>query len=320
MNRCIGCGSFLQDEFPNQDGYTSDLNNKYCERCFRITHYSEFIISDKKNEEFLEKIDYINSTSDLVILTCDFLNIINFNDLKINNPIILAFTKRDLLPRSVNEDEFLKEFKCKLNVKSKLFISSKTNYNLDKLMSIVNKYKKSNNVYLIGLTNSGKSMLINKLLKNYESKGEDVTVSSVPSTTLDFIKRNVCGITFIDTPGLLDKGSVVLDKNLAKKIIPKSRINPKIYQVKVYQTFIVEDIIRIDLNNCNIIFYMSNDINIYRYYKDNDKLKNYSKHVININSNEDLVIKGLGFITFKNKCTFNLYLDDVEYFIRKSIF
>ena len=39
MIKCAGCGVNLQSDFPDKEGYTKDLNNKYCERCFNIIHY-----------------------------------------------------------------------------------------------------------------------------------------------------------------------------------------------------------------------------------------------------------------------------------------
>jgi len=323
MNRCLGCGIIMQDSNPSKEGYTRNLENKFCERCFRIKNYNDYIVSDKTNEEYLKKIDYIGKTNDLVLLTVDFLNIIELDKINIKNPVILVFTKRDLLPRSVIEEKFLKKIKCKLNVKKIIFISSKNNYHLDELYYLINKYKVSENVYLIGLTNSGKSTLINKILKNYSENEGNITTSNMPSTTLDFIEKRVDdNLVLIDTPGLLDDGNIIFktDKENMKKIIPTKEINPIIFQVKCAQTILIEDILRLDLDKNNIIIYMSNNLKIDRIYKENDKLSNLKCHIINIKDNEDLVIKGLGFIKFKYKCNIKLYLNkDVKYFIRNSL-
>ncbi len=324
MTKCFGCGAILQSEKPLEEGYVKDLNKKYCERCFKITHYNEYIFSNKGNDEYLEKIAKINDSNDLVLLTLDFLNVFDFNSLKINNPIILLITKKDLIPRTVNENRFLSKIKGKLNIKDSLFISSKNNYNLDLLMSKIMKYKVSNNVYVVGLTNSGKSTLINKILKNYSKNEGDITTSNLPSTTLDFLEKNINDeLTLIDTPGLLDDGSVMLkatDDEL-KKIIPKKEINPIIYQIKTDQSIFFEDFLRLDVCKFNnIIVYISNEIKISRVYKDSDKLIDFELYDISIGDNQDLVIKGLGFIKFKKGCNFKLYLKKgVKYFIRDSI-
>lgn len=323
MNRCLGCGVKLQCSNSLAEGYVNDLNKKYCERCFKITHYNEYIYSDKDNKEFLKKIDYINNTGDLVILTVDFLNIIDFDKLKINNPVIVIFTKRDILPRSVYENKFLRKIKCNLNVLDMFFVSSKNNYNLDLLYEDILKFKRSNNVYVIGLTNAGKSSLINKMIKNYSNYDGDITVSNLPSTTLDFLEKKMGDITFIDTPGLLDLGNIIfkLDSDSIKKIIPSKEINPRIYQIKCPQSFVLEDFLRVDINDVNnVIFYISNSLNIKRYYKKIDNLSDFKCYKIDVLDNQDLVIKGLGFIKFKYRCHLNVYLvDGIELFVRDSI-
>ena len=245
MNKCLGCGAILQKDDISKEGYTTDLNKKYCKRCFDITHYSKYIISNKKNEEYLKKINYINKTNDLVILTVDLFSISDFENINISNPIILVFTKKDLIPRSIKEEKILEKIVTKNNVKSKIFISSKNNYNLDLLMNLINKYKTSKNVYVVGLTNAGKSSLVNKIVKNYSDGISDITVSNLPSTTLDFIEKKINdNLVLIDTPGLLDDGNIInLAQNKIKKIIPNKEINPIIYQIKHKQSIIIEDIL-----------------------------------------------------------------------------
>ena len=324
MNRCVGCGAFLQNIDSKKEGYVKNLDNKYCERCFKIIHYNEYIFNNKTNDEFLKKIDEINETSDLVILTMDFINMFDIDSLNIKNPLILVFTKKDLLPRSVDEEKFLNGISCNLDVKAKLFVSSKNNYNLDLLMSYIKKYKVSNKVYVIGLTNAGKSTLINKILKNYSINDSDITTSSLPSTTLDYLEKKVDdSLILVDTPGLLDDGNIIMcsSREELKKILPKKEINPIIFQIKKDQSILIENFLRIDVPSFNnIIIYMSNNLNIDRLYRDNEKLNDLPLYDIKIDDNQDLVIKGLGFIKFKNKCYFKMYLkENVHFYIRDSV-
>ena len=319
MTRCIGCGAILQDVYPNEEGYTKDLSNELCERCFNIKHYNKYVrVKDKDYTQIIKEIDL---KKDLIILVTDFLNLYNLDDLKVDSPVILVVTKADLLPRSINKEGLLKRIKCKLNVVSKILISSKNNFNLDLLYSEILKYKKTNNVYVIGYTNAGKSTLVNKMLKNYGNIVGEITTSNLPSTTLDLISNKVNNeLTLIDTPGLLDSGSLVLlsSKELLKKITPKKEIRPISYQVKGKQYLLFEDFMRLDLEDTNIICYMSNDIEIRRVYKDRESiLKRYD---FKIGINQDLVIKGLGFITFKKNCDVTLWLTkECKYLIRDTI-
>ena len=51
--------------------------------------------------------------------------------------------------------------------------------------------KKSNYVYVIGSTSTGKSTLINKFIYNYGSRDNKITTSPNPSTTLDLIESKI---------------------------------------------------------------------------------------------------------------------------------
>lgn len=319
MIRCAGCGAFLQNEDVLKEGYTSNLNNKFCERCFNIKNYNKYI--KMPNRDYYSLVKKSINKKDLVLLVTDFLNLYNLDEIQLDNPVILVITKTDLLPRGVNREKLLNNIKCKLNVINKIMVSSKNNYNLDVLYDKILKNKKSNNVYVIGYTNAGKSTLVNKILKNYGCSNGDITVSNLPSTTLDLINVKVNDdINLIDTPGFLDNGSMVLEasKDILKKIIPNKEIRPISYQIKHWQSLIFEDFMRLDLDDTNIICYISNNINIRRVYKNKScELKKYELH---IERNQDLVIKGIGFITFKKNSKVTLWLkENVKYLIRNSV-
>ena len=52
MNKeCLGCGSVLQTESPGKGGFVKSSvydKSSYCERCFKIKHYGEYSVLDKK--------------------------------------------------------------------------------------------------------------------------------------------------------------------------------------------------------------------------------------------------------------------------------
>ena len=176
-------------------------------------------------------------------------------------------------------------------------------------------------VGVIGYTNAGKSTFINKMIKNYGNGEGYITTSNLPSTTLNLIEAKVNDkLTLIDSPGLLDYGNIILNsgKSDLNKIIPKKEIRPISFQIKDKQYLYVENFLRLDLENTNIIIYMSNNLEYKRLYKNKEcTLKKYD---LKIKSNQDLVIKGLGFITFKKTSNFTLWLkEDVEYLIKDSI-
>lgn len=328
MYRCIGCGVKLQNEDINILGYTKNIENNLCERCFRIRNYNEYKTVIKDNNDFIKILKQIDKTNDLVVLVVDLFNINkNLEQIKeyINNDILLVLTKRDILPKSCYDKKLMEYFDIyKLNIIDKVIVSSFKNYNFDILYNKINQYKKSKNVYVVGFTNSGKSTLINKILYNYSKNETVITTSNLPSTTIDSIIVDVNdNLTLIDTPGLLDNSDIInyVDNKTLKKIIPLKEIKPKIYQIKSKQTLLIEDLLRIDLNEKNnLTLYMSNSLNIRRVYKENNELKDLKKHTVCAKKDDDIVIQGLGFIKISNDSNIVLYTKEgVSVFVRKKL-
>lgn len=328
MSKCIGCGVNLQTINNGDLGYTTNFNNKLCERCFRIRNYNDYKFVLKDNKDYINILKDINKTNDLVVLVVDLFNISkNLSDISkyINNKVLLVLTKRDILPKSCYDEKFIKYFKeLNLNIIDSVVISSNKNYNLDKLYNKINDYKVSSNVYVIGFTNSGKSSLINKILYNYSTSDTIITTSNLPSTTIDSIELKVNdNLTLIDTPGLLDNGDIInyIDGKTLKRIIPTKELKPITYQIKDKQTILISDLVRVDLNDINsMTIYMNNNLDIKRIYKETKELSNLKRHQLNIEDDSDIVIQGLGFIKFTKKATIILYTkDNVSVFVRKNL-
>ena len=211
-----------------------------------------------------------------------------------------------------------------LNIIDSVVISSLKNYNFDDLYNKINFYKKSDNVYVVGFTNSGKSTMINKILYNYSNNNTVITTSNLPSTTIDSIKVKVNdSLTLIDTPGLLDNEDIInyIDGNTLKRIIPNKELRPITYQIKTKQSILIDDLVRIDLeDNNSVTLYISNNLEITRLYKDSDKLINLKKHELYVEDDNDIVIQGLGFIKFTNKTKIIIYTKEgVRVFVRENL-
>lgn len=324
MNKCIGCGAVLQNSDVSKEGYIKN-NGNLCERCFRIKHYNEYKQVSKTNEDFIPILKDINNTKDLVVLVLDLFNLPQNLDIitnNINNEVLLVLTKRDILPKSIYDENIFKYIdNYKLNYVDKIIISSIKNYNFDLLLEKINKYKKSKNVYVVGFTNAGKSTMINHLIKHYSNLDLEITTSILTSTTLNTIEVPLLDdLTLLDTPGILESGNIIdyLDNTLIKKIIPKKEIKPITYQIKNKQTILIDSICNMEVSNTNLTIYMSNSLNIKRVYKE---INNYNKRKIVIDKkNTDIVILGLGFIRIMEPCTIYLDIDDkVKVFTRKSL-
>ena len=166
IKKCIGCGSVLQSENVDKDGFVKLSvfdKSDYCERCFKIKHYGEYSVLDKKidTDGIIRNINSDSVAS--VAFLIDSLNITDSLKKYINRfkgNVYILITKKDILPKSLKEKkiiEFVKE--NILNIDNIMCISAVKNYNIDKFLY---KIREDNvrRLYIVGLTNSGKSTFI----------------------------------------------------------------------------------------------------------------------------------------------------------------
>lgn len=297
MIKCKGCGIILQSEDKKKIGYTPDIKNELCQRCFKLKNYNTLINNgiNIDNDKLIKK---INSLNVHVLFLVDFLNIDSeAMDLykKINVNKTLVITKEDIIPKNIIKDRLIKNIKDIYEISEDIILTStKFTKNISNIESICLKEKK---VLLAGYTNAGKSSLINKMV------GSDITVSSRENTTQDFIKLNVDGVTIYDAPGFMS--------NTKRDVVSKNIIKPKTYQLpnKHYLEF---NNIKLNVSeDSNITLYLPDEVIINRRREKN----NITCDVL-IPKNSDLVIKGLGFIKFSKTSLVSITSD---YEIRPSI-
>lgn len=329
--KCLGCGVILQDSNIAKEGYTTSCENDICMRCFRLKNYGEYQMVTKSGEEYENILKEIGKTKDLVMYVTDILNIEeDFNTLRncFPNNLILVINKKDVIPRSVHDEKIINYFKEKYSFfNDVIVISSSKNYNIDYLLKRIKYFQTTKSVYVVGHTNAGKSTLINKLIKNYSSNTQELTMSPLPSTTLSTIKIEINEyLTIIDTPGLIDNSSITnyVDGEMLKRISPRKEIKPKTYQLKKGQSLIIEDLFRLDYiegEKNSFTVYISNDLKVKRIIKDrHDDLHDLYKTTYNLPFNNDLVIKGLGFIKITGRGKVDVYIDQkIKTFLRKNL-
>ena len=298
MTKCVGCGIKLQEKDKNELGYTPNLNNELCERCFKLKNYN--ILTNKginiDNDKLINKINELNTC---VLFLVDFINLdgeVIETYKKIKSKKVFIITKADIIPKNIKYQKLIQNIKNIYEIKEDLILtSSKTKLNIKTITKLCLEEK---NICLAGFTNAGKSSLINALV------GSDITVSKKSNTTQDFIKLNVDGINIYDAPGFMS--------NINRENIPRSIIRPITYQFPSKHYLLIQDIKLNILENSNFTIYVGNEANIIRR-KENENVE----CKIIVPKNSDVIIKGFCFINFKNTCMISLNTKDYE--IRPSI-
>ena len=201
--RCYGCGAIIQSEDEKKIGFVPknalDRSQVLCKRCFRLKNYHQLQATNLSDDDFLEILNKIGEKDCLVVYLVDLFDFngsliqglvrhINYND------VIVVGNKRDILPRSIKDTKIIHWLRRQLKLEGikpldVLLTSGKKNYHLDELMQMIDQYRKGRDVYVVGVTNVGKSSLINSLLKAYSDVQDNlITTSEFPGTTLDLIE------------------------------------------------------------------------------------------------------------------------------------
>jgi len=324
MNKiCRGCGIALQSVDVKQDGYVSRDDHELCERCFRITNYNENKIVAKNNDDYLEILDNIND-NDLVIYVASLLTL-NLEYLNKFKKVILVLTKRDIIPKSVKDGKIINYIKKRyVNILDIVVVSAYKNQQIDELYSLMNQYGNKRKIYVVGTTNSGKSTLINTLMKSCGNGEMNITTSAYPSTTLGVISVKLNNLEIYDTPGLVVDKSIInyLSNKDLKKINSKKEIKPVTFQLKGKGSIIIDDYLRVDYetDGSSMTVYASNSLNIKSISLKNEINKFEKYFCIDKLVDKDIVIEDVGFLKFTNLVNIKIYYqNDVEIRVRDNL-
>lgn len=346
---CIGCGVLIQTEHPQELGYTpiSALNKGqetgeiYCQRCFRLRHYNEIMPVSLTDDDFLKLLNQIREADALIVYLVD---IFDFNGSIIpglhrfvgDNPVMLVGNKEDLLPNSLKRSKLKDWIRQRANEAGLRpidveLISAKTNESVDNLLNKINQYRQNRDVYVVGVTNVGKSTLINQIIRQNTGIKELITTSRFPGTTLDKITMDLDDAhQLVDTPGIIHKEQMAhyLQGKDLKIVQPQKQIKPKVYQLNPEQTLFFGGVARFDYisgdKKHGFTVYMENNLFIHRtklahadefYHKHFgemltppspqylDDFPELERFEFKARQKSDLVFEGLGWITIPENVT-----------------
>lgn len=345
---CIGCGATIQSDNPEQIGYTPksavekgiENDELYCQRCFRLRHYNEIAPVSLTDDDFLRLLNQIRDANALIVYVVD---IFDFNGSLIpglhrfvgDNPILLVGNKEDLLPRSLRRTKLMDWMRQQANLAGirpidVTLVSAKRNHQISDLLELIEKYRADRDVYVVGVTNVGKSTLINQIIKQTTGVKELITTSRFPGTTLDKIEIPLDdGKQLVDTPGIIhpDQMAHVLPAGALKYVAPQKEIKPRTFQLNDQQTIFLGGVARFDYvrgPRNGVVAYFDNNLNLHRtklgnadeFYKKHvgglltppaenavTDFPQLERHEFHLTSKSDLVIEGLGWITIPGDTT-----------------
>ena len=246
--RCYNCGAVLQSKNKNEkgfipveliEGYKGDGQVLYCQKCFDIMKGINTGALEQNIDKATTKIlDDAVATDAYIVWVVDlftFNGTLNPEIVKKIKSLKVAVigTHRDLFSNLIKDSTlitFLQERfeECGITPDSITILGNEDDVDIKALMEKYDAARKAHDVYIIGSRSSGKTSLINKLLKHYENKtkwpiktenyrGTSVKVMSIPLTNSSFI---------YELPGFSLATSVVgkVEKDVQKLIIPRRRI------------------------------------------------------------------------------------------------
>lgn len=197
--RCIGCGAVIQTDNPNELGYTPssalakglETGEVYCQRCFRLRHYNDIQDVSLTDDDFLRLLNELGNQDALIVNVVD---IFDFNGSLIpglhrfvgSNPVILVGNKVDILPKSLKRSKMIqwmreRAHEAGLRPEEVLLTSAKKPREMTALLETIETHRAGRDVYVVGVTNVGKSTLINQIIKQTAGV-QDLIDPSIRST------------------------------------------------------------------------------------------------------------------------------------------
>ncbi|CEI86229.1 hypothetical protein RMCBS344292_00672 [Rhizopus microsporus] len=290
-----------------QEGTVTKPQRIVCQRCHELQHHHKSTTSSSpkflRESQQYGSLEFLKTKQDpLVVVVLDITDLPSslghLPELLAQNPsarVLLAANKVDILPASARRHEqrirdWIVQHVKGLGLSTKQIISTtlvsaRKGWGITGLMHRIDAERRpTDDVYLVGCTNVGKSALVNKFisqirggldeegrqLKQQLKEKYQITSSVVPGTTMGTIKipLHILGMTsdahleawkkrrfvikeryMIDTPGIINEHQLIhkLPFDDQKRIVNQKEISPITFKLEPGKSLLLKPLIRIDL-------------------------------------------------------------------------
>ena len=246
--RCYCCGAVLQSKKKSDNGFiekalleSEDAENRvlYCHNCYeKMKAINTGMLESDTDDEILKILNDAVATDALLIWVVDLfqfngtLNPEVVKKAKKLNTVVLG-TKFDLFPKRVKQEQMIQFLSDRFNevginpVSIRLFGNTE-NINPEELLKKMDALRKGHDVYMIGSLASGKTFIINKVLKGYTNKSKrTITTEEYPGTSVKVLEIPLSNSSFFyELPGFSLNTSVLgkVEKEVKNIITPKKEI------------------------------------------------------------------------------------------------
>lgn len=270
VRRCYNCGCILQDKDEKEAGYISpdylekvDALVLFCNHCYQQQKYNFSDRQLKCDEDYLTMMRDAAATDALIVCVVDLFSFedsfpLDTIEIIKNNRILVVANKRDLLPKSV-DDEDLREYVAhrfrvaRVRVtKDDVFLTSLNSMVKNPALSKeIDRRRERHDVYVVGAEGAGKTLLLASFLRGYKNQTpKSVVTETYPGTKLSVMQIPLDSSSWIyDTPGTPATNTVAnqLPFSVAKLCAPFETIKPRGYSLLEGDCLFLGGIARVEL-------------------------------------------------------------------------
>ena len=270
VRRCHNCGAILQGDDPHKEGYIEKsvlelpgARVLFCNKCFDESRYNFVPRTPKVSEGFLSMMRDAEASDALIVYVVDLFSFENSFIPEVTSIIeglnmLIVANKRDLLP-AYYPDEELREYvahRCRnarLRVKREdVVLASLTSVgDVSSILDEIEARRKRHDVYIVGATGSGKTLLISSFLHSYNNHSDRViTTANYPGTDLRVMQIPLDTSTFVyETPGTSVDNTIEskLDFEGIKAVRPTNAIKARSLTMEEGDSLLVGGVARFEL-------------------------------------------------------------------------